>query len=120
MLCWKVIRQGPGTVFSANKQPFPVPVHNLQSIRRLLGLEPEVQTCIFDFYQAILDSTIAQARREGRYDDGIVDVAGTAISLAEAPKVRLSGLPGHGQEWLRMAYCVGQDVQGHEENSNSR
>ena len=57
---------------------------------RLLGLEPEVQTCIFDFYQAILDATIAQARREGRYDDGIVDVPGTAISLAEAPKVRLS------------------------------
>ena len=54
---------------------------------RLLGLEPEVQTFIFDFYQAILEATIAQARREGRYDDGIVDVAGTAISLAEAPKV---------------------------------
>ena len=71
---------------------------NVQSICRLLGLEPEVQTCIFDFYQAILDSTIAQARREGRYDDGIVDVAGTAISLAESPKVRLSGLPRHGQE----------------------
>lgn len=57
---------------------------------RLLGLEPEVQTCIFDFYQAILEATIAQARREGRYDDGIVDVAGTAISLAEAPQVRPS------------------------------
>jgi hypothetical protein len=54
---------------------------------RLLGLEPEVQTLIFDFYQAILEATIAQARREGRYDDGIVDVAGTAISLADAPKV---------------------------------
>ncbi len=48
-----------------------------------------MQTCIFDFYQAILEATIAQARREGRYDDGIVDVPGTAISLAEAPKVRL-------------------------------
>ena len=46
-----------------------------------------MQTFIFDFYQAILEATIAQARREGRYDDGIVDVAGTAISLAEAPKV---------------------------------
>ena len=46
-----------------------------------------MQSCIFDFYQAILDATIAQARREGRYDDGIVDVSGTAISLAEDPQV---------------------------------
>lgn len=54
---------------------------------RLLGLEPEVQECIFDFYQAILEATIAQARREGRYDEGIVDVSGTSITLAEEPQV---------------------------------
>lgn len=57
---------------------------------RLLGLEPEVQECIFDFYQAILEATIAQARREGRYDEGIVDVSGTSITLAEEPQVRLT------------------------------
>ena len=61
--------------------------HDYACSCRLLGLEPEVQSCIFDFYQAILDATIAQARREGRYDDGIVDVSGTAISLAEDPQV---------------------------------
>ena len=49
-----------------------------------------MQSCIFDFYQAILDATIAQARREGRYDDGIVDVSGTAISLAEDPRSHTS------------------------------
>ncbi|BDA46474.1 Protein strawberry notch homolog 1 [Coccomyxa sp. Obi] len=56
-------------------------------LNRLLGLEPEVQECIFDFYQAILEATIAQARREGRYDEGIVDVSGTSITLAEEPQV---------------------------------
>ena len=65
--------------------------HQLMTfMRRLLGLEPEVQECIFDFYQAILEATIAQARREGRYDEGIVDVSGTSITLAEEPQVCLT------------------------------
>ncbi len=62
---------------------------------RLLGLEPEVQECIFDFYQAILEATIAQARREGRYDEGIVDVSGTSITLAEEPQVCFLHTPVH-------------------------
>ncbi len=49
-----------------------------------------MQECIFDFYQAILEATIAQARREGRFDEGIVDVSGTAITLAQQPQVRPS------------------------------
>jgi hypothetical protein len=47
-----------------------------------------VQGEVFDFYQALLEATIAQARREGRYDDGITDVAGTSVTLAEAPQAR--------------------------------
>ena len=57
------------------------------TLRRLLGLEPDAQGDIFDFYQALLEATIAQARREGRYDDGITDVSGTSITLADAPQV---------------------------------
>jgi hypothetical protein len=56
---------------------------------RLLGLDPDVQACIFDFYQAVLEAIIQQARREGRYDDGIVDVSGTSITLAEEPQARV-------------------------------
>ena len=42
---------------------------------------------MFDFYQAILEATVAQARREGRYDDGITDVAGTSVTVSGEPEV---------------------------------
>ena len=56
-------------------------------LNRLLGLEPQVQTHIFDFYQAVLENTIEEAKKDGRYNEGIVDVKGTAITLAEMPRV---------------------------------
>ncbi len=35
------------------------------SIRRLLGLDPEAQGVLFDFYSATLDALMERARREG-------------------------------------------------------
>ena len=54
---------------------------------RLLGLAPEAQGQIFDLYQAVLEASIQRARKEGKYDEGIVDVKGTAITLAQPPQV---------------------------------
>jgi len=54
---------------------------------RLLGLAPEAQGQIFDLYQAVLEASIQRARREGKYDEGIVDVKGTAVTLAQPPQV---------------------------------
>lgn len=54
---------------------------------RLLGLAPEAQAQIFDLYQAVLEASIQRARKEGKYDEGIVDVKGTAITLAQPPQV---------------------------------
>ena len=45
---------------------------------------------IFDFYQAVLENTIETAKRDGKYDEGIVDVKGTSITLAEPQKVCIS------------------------------
>ena len=56
---------------------------------RLLGLAPEAQGQVFDLYQAILEASIKQARKEGKYDEGIVDVKGTSITLAAAPQVSI-------------------------------
>ncbi|KAL3149047.1 hypothetical protein ABBQ32_001892 [Trebouxia sp. C0010 RCD-2024] len=56
-------------------------------LNRLLGLAPEAQAQIFDLYQAVLEGSIRQARKEGKYDEGIVDVKGTAITLAQPPQV---------------------------------
>ena len=62
---------------------------------RLLGLAPEAQGQIFDLYQAVLEGSIKQARKEGRYDEGIVDVKGTAITLAHPPQVPPPPQPAH-------------------------
>ena len=59
---------------------------------RLLGLAPEAQAQIFDVYQAVLEASIQRARKEGKYDEGIVDVKGTAITLAHPPQVLLLSL----------------------------
>ncbi|KAK9819870.1 hypothetical protein WJX72_003467 [[Myrmecia] bisecta] len=56
-------------------------------LNRLLGLEPDVQRHIFDFYQALLEATIERARKDGKYDEGIVDIKGTSVTLREEPQV---------------------------------
>ena len=62
---------------------------------RLLGLEPRAQAQVFNFYQACLEATIENAKRDGKYDDGIVDISGTYVTLAEPPRTVLTVRPGH-------------------------
>lgn len=51
-------------------------VHVPRFLNRLLGLAPPVQKMLFDFFQEILDRVISRARRDGVFDDGIVDIKG--------------------------------------------
>ena len=53
---------------------------------RLLGLDPAAQKHVFDTFQAVLEATVEEARREGNYDEGIVDVAGSSVSLTSPPQ----------------------------------
>lgn len=57
-------------------------------LNRLLGLEPEWQTYLFDFYQAVMEYVVAEAKREGKFEDGIVDFRATSVVLKGAPRVR--------------------------------
>ena len=57
-------------------------------LNRLLGLEPLWQCQLFDFFQALMEHGIAQAKKEGKYQDGIVDLRATSITLNDS-KVRL-------------------------------
>lgn len=56
---------------------------------RLLGLPPAAQIEIFGMFQRNLEAVIAEARKEGKYDEGIVDVKAFSIQLASEPKVSL-------------------------------
>uniref|UniRef100_A0A061QQX6 Protein strawberry notch-like n=2 Tax=Tetraselmis sp. GSL018 TaxID=582737 RepID=A0A061QQX6_9CHLO len=50
--------------------------HVPKFLNRLLGMSPEAQKMIFDFFQELLDLAISKARQTGEFDDGIVDVKG--------------------------------------------
>lgn len=73
---------GVGKVSDADKQDVG------RFLNRMLGLDPEWQARLFDFFQAMLEYVVAEARREGRYQDGIVDVKATSVVLKEQPQVR--------------------------------
>lgn len=45
-------------------------------MNRLLCVKVSDQNVIFSYFTAILDKVIAQAKKEGRYDSGIMDVVG--------------------------------------------
>lgn len=56
-------------------------------LNRLLGLDPEGQADLFDFFQALLENIILAARKDGKYDDGITSITGSAVTLAADPQV---------------------------------
>ncbi|EFJ50138.1 hypothetical protein VOLCADRAFT_58526, partial [Volvox carteri f. nagariensis] len=50
-------------------------------LNRLLGLRVEAQGLLFAYFVAVLGAEIHKARSEGRYSEGLADVAGTRIRL---------------------------------------
>ncbi|CAN6455835.1 unnamed protein product [Victoria cruziana] len=55
-------------------------------LNRILGLPPGIQNRLFEFFVAILDILVHDARKEGQFDSGIVDIKGNHIELKEPPK----------------------------------
>jgi len=74
---WLADRMEEAGIYSVNKvldeEKFPTIT---KFMNRLLCVKVEDQNVIFSFFSATLDRVIAQAKREGRYDTGIVDVVG--------------------------------------------
>ncbi|KAG2500714.1 hypothetical protein HYH03_001479 [Edaphochlamys debaryana] len=50
-------------------------------LNRLLGLRVEEQGVLFSYYAAVLAAEITKARAEGKYSEGLADVAGSRIRL---------------------------------------
>ncbi|KAL3700029.1 hypothetical protein R1sor_018051 [Riccia sorocarpa] len=55
-------------------------------LNRVLGLEPEFQNRLFEFFVSVFDDLIQGARKEGQFDSGIVDIRASSIELQEEPK----------------------------------
>lgn len=55
-------------------------------LNRLLGLPPDIQNRLFELFISILDVLIQNARIEGNFDSGIVDMKANIIELQGNPK----------------------------------
>ncbi|KAF3448819.1 hypothetical protein FNV43_RR09532 [Rhamnella rubrinervis] len=55
-------------------------------LNRILGLAPEIQNRLFEFFVSILDLLIQNARIEGNLDSGIVDMKANIVELQGTPK----------------------------------
>ncbi|XP_057486377.1 protein FORGETTER 1-like isoform X5 [Actinidia eriantha] len=55
-------------------------------LNRLLGLPPEIQNRLFELFVSILELLIQNARTEGHFDSGIVDMKANNIELQWTPK----------------------------------
>eukprot|EP00898_Chlorokybus_atmophyticus_P004114 jgi/Chlat1/4703/Chrsp3S00444 len=56
-------------------------------LNRLLGLPPETQNMLFSYFEQTFKLIIDAARKEGRFDAGIVDVRAASVELAGEPTV---------------------------------
>jgi hypothetical protein len=55
-------------------------------LNRLLGLPPDIQNRLFELFLSIFDLLIQNARLEGHFDSGIVDMKANTIHLEGTPK----------------------------------
>jgi hypothetical protein len=66
-------------------------------LNRALGLPPDLQNRLFEYFVSIFDELIRDARKEGQFDSGIVDIKAGAIELSSPPKTvhvdSMSGAP---------------------------
>ncbi|XP_019644077.1 PREDICTED: protein FORGETTER 1-like [Branchiostoma belcheri] len=61
-------------------------------LNRILGLSVERQNLIFRYFSKCLDANIGAARREGRYNEGLVDITGSSVDLVGDPREVFHGV----------------------------
>ncbi|KAH7423992.1 hypothetical protein KP509_12G084500 [Ceratopteris richardii] len=55
-------------------------------LNRLLGLPPDIQNRLFEYFVSIFDRLLSDARRDGQFDCGIIDIKANSIELQDTPK----------------------------------
>ena len=64
-------------------------------LNRILGLAVHRQNLLFNYFGALLQSTIRQAKAEGRFSEGMSDLPAAQISFACEPEVCCSADAQH-------------------------
>ncbi|CAC5397982.1 Protein strawberry notch homolog 2,Protein strawberry notch homolog 1,Protein strawberry notch,Protein FORGETTER 1 [Mytilus coruscus] len=61
-------------------------------LNRILGLSVEKQNLIFNYFTEVLKLTIQNARKEGRYNEGMLDITASSVEMIGEPKEIFSEL----------------------------
>lgn len=87
-----LLRASPALLFASFRLPtMQCNVHCC----RLLGLDPEAQAILFDFYSAVLDALMERARREGTLGERLC--RGVHCALSSSAGLACAG--GWVREW---------------------
>ncbi|MEJ7618317.1 MAG: strawberry notch C-terminal domain-containing protein, partial [Pyrinomonadaceae bacterium] len=55
-------------------------------LNRVLALDVERQNAIFDAYAELFDRTVAYAKANGTFDEGVADIKALSVRLAKQPR----------------------------------
>ena len=70
-------------------------------LNRLLGVRVEMQSKIFDYFEALLEAEVVKSKRDGSHCDGIVTARFESVTLARGfPRTLLAGGLGAGSDTL--------------------
>lgn len=61
-------------------------------LNRILGLSVEKQNLMFNYFTEVLKLTIQNARKEGRYNEGMLDITASSVEMIGEPKEIFSEL----------------------------
>ncbi|KAG0590125.1 hypothetical protein KC19_1G074000 [Ceratodon purpureus] len=95
------VNQNNGTIKSSTRPSGRIAEADLHDVgrflNRALGLPPDIQNRLFEFFVSVFDELIRDARKEGQFDSGIVDIKASTIELNGSPKTvhvdNISGAP---------------------------
>ncbi|KAK7504954.1 hypothetical protein BaRGS_00003982 [Batillaria attramentaria] len=66
-------------------------------LNRILGLRTDHQNMIFSYFTECMDVIVQNAKREGRYDEGLLDITAASIKMVGQPREVFRNLQrGHG------------------------
>jgi C-terminal domain on Strawberry notch homologue len=72
-------------------------------LNRILGLPVHRQNLLFNYFGAILQAELRQAKAEGRFSEGMSDLPAAQISFACEPEARAHLAPQRGSD---LAGCL--------------
>ena len=88
-------------------------------LNRLLGLPVQMQNWIFSHFSAELDEQVKMAKQNDKYDEGVVDIRGESITIADGYPATLATDRSSGVGLVYQKLVKGRDPPPREESAGN-